>query len=69
MKQIIILIFGLILLISCNNANKNQRPREILPNPEKYVHDGYLEQPDSLKPKFKPDTFIGEISLHNSINV
>ncbi len=33
------------------------------------MHDGYFEQPDTLKPKFKPDTSIGQISLINSENV
>ena len=70
MKQIIIITFSLTLLfLSCNNSTQNKGQREIIPNPEKYVHDGYLELPDSLKPKFKPDTSIGEISINNSDNV
>ena len=70
MKQIIIITFSLTLfLLSCNNSTQNQGQRDIVPNPEKYVHDGYLELPDSLQPKFKPDTLIGEISINNSDNV
>ena len=69
MKQFSIITFSLvILLVGCNNSSKNQGEREILPNPEKYVHDGYLELPDSLKPKFKPDTLVGQISLNNPDN-
>ncbi|QCE42084.1 hypothetical protein [Psychroserpens sp. NJDZ02] len=70
MKQIIIITFSLTLfLVSCNNSATNQGQREIIPNPEKNVRDDYLKLPDSLKPKFKPDTLIGEISINNSDNV
>ena len=70
MKQILIITCCLTLFLSsCNNVTKNQGEREMLPNPEKYVQDGYLELADSLKPKFKPDILIGEISINNSDNV
>ncbi|MGJ8549063.1 hypothetical protein [Winogradskyella wichelsiae] len=70
MKQIIVILFSLTLfLLSCNNSTQNQGQREIVPNPEKYVQDGYLELSDSLKPKFKPDSLIGEISINNSNHV
>ena len=70
MRHIIVITFSLTLfLLSCNNSTQNQGQREIVPNPEKYVQDGYLELSDSLKPKFKPDTLIGEISINNSNNV
>ncbi len=69
MKHILTILLGLAFLTSCNNGTGQEGKRELLPNPEKYVHDGYMEQPDSLKPEFKPDTLIGQISLVNSKNV
>jgi hypothetical protein len=69
MKHILTILIGLALLISCNNGTGQEGKRELVPNPEKYVHDGYAEQPDSIKPEFKPDTLIGQISLVNFKNV
>ena len=69
MNYILKILIGLVLLTSCTNRTKQGGKRELVPNPEKYVHDGYFEQPDTLKPKFKPDTVIGQISLINSENV
>ena len=69
MNYILTILIGLVLVTSCTNRTKQGGKRELVPNPEKYVHDGYFEQPDTLKPKFKPDTVIGQISLINSENV
>lgn len=69
MKNIIIIIFSLTILISCNHQKRADGKRELVPYPEKFVHDGYIEMPDSLKPKFIPDTLIGKISLINPNNV
>ena len=69
MKYILTILTGLVITTSCTNGTGQEGKRELLPNPEKYVHDGYSEQPDSLKPKFEPDTTIGPISLINSENV
>lgn len=69
MKHILKIISGILLITSCSNGTGQQSQRELVPNPEKYVHDGYLEQSDSLKLKFEPDTTIGQISLVNSKNV
>ena len=69
MNYIFTILIGLVLVTSCTNRTKQGGKRELVPNPEKYVHDGYFEQPDTLKPKFKPDTVIGQISLINSENV
>ena len=71
MKHILTIILGIMILTNCSNgtSQEKQGQRELVPNPEKYEHDGYSEIQDTLKPKFKPDTTIGEISLINSINV
>lgn len=69
MKHILTILLGLALLTSCNNSVGQEGKRELVPNPEKYVHDGYTEQPNSIKPEFKPDTLIGKISLVSSKNV
>ena len=69
MKHIFTILLRLVLISSCNNETGQEGNRELVPNPEKYVHDGYAEQPDSIKPKFEPDTLIGQISLINSKNI
>lgn len=69
MKYLLIILTGLVLTWSCINGTGQEGNRELVPNPEKYVHDGYSAQPDSLKPKFKPDTTVGQISLISSVNV
>lgn len=71
MRQLFLLIILLSTLASCsdNTGKGNSSDRELVPNPEKYEHDGYSTLPDSLKPKFIPDTAIGELSLNNSENV
>lgn len=69
MKHILTILLGLALLTSCNNRTEQEGKKDFSPIPEKYVHDGYAEQPDSIKPEFKPDTLIGQISLLSSKNV
>lgn len=69
MKHILTILIGFAFITSCNNGTGKEGKRELVPNPEKYVHDGYAEKTDSLKPEFKPDTLIGQISLVNSKNV
>jgi hypothetical protein len=69
MKHILTILIGSAIIISCNNGTGQEGKRELAPNPEKYVHDGYAEQHDSLKPEFKPDTLIRQISLVSSKNV
>ena len=64
---------GFLLLLwvftGCVQNSPQKGQRELVPNPEKYTHDGYASLPDSLKPRFEPDTSIGEIFLINSQNV
>jgi hypothetical protein len=69
MKHSLTILTGIFIAISCSNGARQNEKRELVPNPEKYVHDGYSEQPDSIKPQFKPDTSIGQISLISSKNV
>jgi hypothetical protein len=71
MKQILTIILGILILTNCSNGTNEvkQGRRELVPNPEKYEHDGYSEFQDTLKPYFKPDTTVGEIRLLNSINI
>lgn len=69
MKQILIILIAHILLINCNSGRGQEGKRELDLNPEMIVHIGYAEQPDSIRPKFKPDTLIGKISLLNFKNV
>ncbi len=71
MKQIFTVIIGILILTNCSNGTNEakQGHRELVPNPEKYEHDGYSELQDTLKPSFKPDTTVGEIRLINSINI
>ena len=71
MKYILTLILAAIIFTNCNigSSHENDMNREFVPNPEKSAHDGYSALPDSLKPTFKPDTTIGEISLLNSRNI
>jgi hypothetical protein len=54
---------------SCKTNSNDNGQRELVPNPEKYEHDGYSQLPDSLKPDFYPDTVIGKISFLNTENV
>jgi hypothetical protein len=70
MRNFLKIILGLFFLSACfNPADKlREGQRELLPNPEKYQHDGYSGK-DSLKPKFSPDTTIGIISLVNSKHI
>ena len=68
MKNILIILIALSVLQSCGKKIKNE-PRELVPDPEKYVHDGNLDKSDSLKPRFIPDTLIGQVSLINPSNV
>jgi len=58
-------------LISCSSETEraSSSDRELVPYTEKYEHEGYTALPDSAKPKFNPDTTIGQISLINSQNV
>lgn len=69
MRHILTLILGLVLITGCTNGTGQEEKQELVPNSEKYVHDGDSEQPDSLRPEFKPDTTIGQISLINSKKV
>lgn len=69
MKHILTILTGLVLATSCTNGTGQEGKRELVSNPVKYVHDGYSEQPDSIKLQFKPDTTIGQISLINSKNI
>lgn len=52
-------------LTNCSNQTCQDASvqRELIPNPEKYEHDGYSNLADTLKPIFLPDTTIGHISL------
>jgi len=71
-RHTLTIILGLLFFASCNNRKSERgqtNNRELVPNPEKYVHDGYSELPDPLKPKFVPDTTIGQISLINPKNI
>jgi hypothetical protein len=69
------IVFKLMLFVfcisqfSCRTTPSEQGQREMIPNPEKYEHDGYSQFPDSLKPVFYPDTVIGKISFLNTENV
>jgi len=71
MKPLLIIILISQIHSSCSNGtgHGNSKDRELVPYPEKYEHDGYSTLPDSLKPKFSPDTMIGQLSLINSNNV
>jgi len=63
------LIIFCIFQFSCKTTSKDKGQREMIPNPEKYEHDGYSQLPDSVKPDFHPDTVIGKISFLNTENV
>lgn len=63
------LIIFCISQLSCKTTSNDNGQREMIPNPEKYEHDGYSQLPDSLKPDFYPDTVIGKISFLNTENV
>lgn len=69
MKPTLLMFIVALLLLNCQTNAKNQGQRELVPHPEKYVHDGYLELHDSIKPQFKPDTMIGPISLIDPTHV
>lgn len=71
MRQLLTSILLILILASCTSGTEreNSNNRELVPHPEKYAHDGYSTLPDSAKPKFNPDTTIGQISLINSKNV
>ncbi len=71
MRQLLTSALLFIILASCSSdtGKGNSNDRELVPYPEKYEHDGYSTLPDSAKPKFRPDTTIGQISLINSKNV
>ncbi|HCS20254.1 MAG TPA: hypothetical protein DIW47_06780 [Bacteroidetes bacterium] len=60
---------GFLILFSCSNGSGRIENSERVPYPEKFIHDGYLALADSIKPKFIPDTSIGQISLNNTKNV
>jgi len=70
MKHILIIVLGIVILTNCSNgtSQEKQGKRELVPNPEKYEHDGYSNLADTL-PTFIPDTTIGKISLINSTNI
>lgn len=63
------IIVLLLSQFSCKTTTSENAQREMIPNPEKYVHDGYGLLPDTLRPVFYPDTMIGNISLLNKDNV
>ena len=63
------LIIFCITQLSCKIISNENGQRELIPNPEKYEHDGYSQLPDSIKPDFYPDTMIGKISLLDTNNV
>lgn len=71
MKLCLTSILIIIIFASCStdSGRGNSNDRELIPYPEKYEHDGYSNLPDSLKPRFRPDTAIGQISLMSSKNV
>jgi len=50
MKQFLTIVSGFLILTSCFNRTSQgeQGNRELVPYPEKYVHDGYSGIPDSL---------------------
>jgi len=66
MKIISILIVSLLLGGCVESSGKDKGSRELLPDHEKYAHDGYNQLPDSLKPEFEPDVQIGPIELLDS---
>ena len=69
MKRFWLIFSGLSIMISCSSDTSRDRRHELIPDPEKYAHDGYNELPDSLKPIFEPDTAVGQVSLMNPENI
>jgi hypothetical protein len=70
--KINVFFFALLILvnmISCKSTTSKNGQRELIPNPEKYEHDKYVQIADSLKPVFHPDTVIGKIRLNSIENI
>lgn len=68
MKHTLTILSGLLLLAGYFPGTGHKGQRILVPTPEKYVQDGYSQQSDSLKSRFRPDTTIGQISLLNAKN-
>ena len=59
----------IVTYFSNGTSQEKQAQRKLVPNPEKYDHDGHPKLTDTLKLKFKPDTTVGAIRLINSMNI